>query len=62
MLTNEQRAHDLALVVLKQGMTADVLAKAISKDDNDCPVDIGDLYLRAYEPALKFFDKHFTKA
>ena len=63
MLTNEQRAHDLALLMVQFKLTPEYLAsermKAIGQESLNIQVD--DWYFDAYELALDAVNKRLPK-
>ncbi|MCL2854629.1 MAG: hypothetical protein FWE21_03305 [Defluviitaleaceae bacterium] len=60
MISNEQRAHDLALLVVKVQLQPEN-SKSIPKQvDGKVHVSIDEMYFEAYEMALTSINKRFA--
>lgn len=64
MLSNEQRAHDLAILVVQVQLDTRFMRSSASKsgesDDKKLVVKPDELYFEAYELALSAINKRFT--
>ena len=58
MLTNEQRAHDIAISILPTMLTLPV-SKAELDENGNAPRDIMKIYLNLYYKSLEALNKEF---
>ena len=58
ILSNEQRAHDLALLIAQAEINKTLVAQVKSENETT-ELDIYPLYLTAYHEALESFSKDF---
>ena len=63
MLTNERRAHDLALMIVEYQLRPDVLKmeieESVTKSLSHMQINIVDMYSEAYNMALEAINKRF---
>lgn len=63
MTDNEKRAHDVAICMLQfqlsDGNMKAMAETALGDGRNTVGINVDDIYMRAYEPALRFFNKKF---
>ncbi|MEB8418949.1 hypothetical protein NGG16_16060 [Enterococcus casseliflavus] len=60
-LSNEQRAHDLALLTVKAEINRQLLSQLIGADYDEIEFDIYQNYHHAYQQALDAFNLDFPE-
>ncbi|MBP1736544.1 MAG: hypothetical protein H6Q60_425 [Oscillospiraceae bacterium] len=65
-VTNEQRAHDLAIVMLQVQLTPEAMQARAQEEINsgatECVVNIEEMYFEAYETALIAINKKYPQS
>lgn len=60
MITNEQRAHDLAILMVQFKLTPESFAaEALKTSGQELRIQVEELYFEAYELALGAINRHF---
>jgi hypothetical protein len=59
MLTNEQRAHDLALIMVQDALRPDNIPVGSTNKDGIIKKDAFEIYLNAYNIALNAMNRTF---